>query len=140
MTDNHHPPDSEVPRKPKRRSFTAAYKLRILEETDHCDSRGQIGELLRREGLYSSHLTDWRRQRTTGQLQALRPKKRGRKKDEHAAEVAALRRENDRLRTQLAQAELIIAAQKKLLHQSSLRVILFSNICFTVIRSDDWTA
>ena len=55
-----------------------------------------------------------RRQRTAGQLQALRPKKRGRKKDEHAAEMAALRRENERLRTQLAQAELIIAAQKKL--------------------------
>lgn len=118
MTDNHHSPgtpaDPEVPRKPKRRTFTAAYKLRILAEADNCDSRGQIGELLRREGLYSSHLTDWRRQRTAGQLQALTPKKRGRKKDEHAAEIAALRRENDRLRSQLAQAELIIAAQKKL--------------------------
>jgi len=118
MTDNHHPPgtpvDPEVPRKPKRRTFTAAYKLRILEEADNCDSRGQIGELLRREGLYSSHLTDWRRQRTAGQLRALAPQKRGRKKDEHAAEMAALRRENERLRTQLAQAELIIAAQKKL--------------------------
>lgn len=118
MTDNHHQPgapvDPEVPRKPKRRAFTATYKLRILEEADYCDSRGQIGELLRREGLYSSHLADWRRQRTTGQLQALRPKKRGRKKDETAAEMAALRRENERLRTQLAQAELIIAAPKKL--------------------------
>ena len=62
MTYNHHPPGTptnpEVPRKPKRRSFTAAHKLRILEEADHCDSRGQIGELLCREGLYSSHLTD----------------------------------------------------------------------------------
>jgi len=88
--------------------------LRILEEADHCEHRGQIGDLLRREGLYSSHLTDWRRQRTSGQLQALAPRKRGRKKDEHAAELAALRRENERLRTQLSQAELIIEAQKKL--------------------------
>jgi len=118
MTNTHHPTgipaDPEVPRKPKRRTFTAAYKLRILEEADRCDGRGQIGNLLRREGLYSSHLTDWRRQRTSGQLQALAPRKRGRKRDEYAAELAALRRENARLRTQLSQAELIIEAQKKL--------------------------
>jgi len=85
-----------------------------LEASNRCDERGQINDLLRREGLYSPHLTDWRRQRTSGQLPALTFKKRGCKKDEHAAEMAALRRENERLRTQLTQAELIIAAQKKL--------------------------
>ena len=99
---------------PKRRLFTAAYKQRILEEAERCEQHGSIGELLRREGLYSSHLTTWRRQRTAGQLQALSPQKRGPKKDEQAAELATLRRENERLRAQLAQAELIITAQKKL--------------------------
>jgi transposase-like protein len=107
-------PDPEVRPRPKRRNFTAAYKLRVLEEADRCEQHGGIGELLRREGLYSSHLTTWRRQRTAGQLQALTPQKRGPKKDEQAAELAALRRENERLRTQLTQAELIITAQKKL--------------------------
>jgi transposase-like protein len=73
-----------------------------------------MGALLRREGLYSSHLTTWRRQREAGELAGLTPKKRGRKKDKEAAELARLRRENERLRKQLEQAELIIAAQKKL--------------------------
>ena len=118
MARKYHPngtsADPIVSAKAHRRSFSATYKLCILEEADQCKDRGQIGELLRREGLYSSHLSDWRKQRTAGQLQALAPRKRGRKKDEHAAEIAALRRENERLRTQLSQAELIIAAQKKL--------------------------
>jgi transposase len=107
-------PDPEVVPRAKRRSFTAAYKLRILEEVAKCDRPGQIGALLRREGLYSSHLTTWRRQRREGQLQGLRPKKRGRKADPQAAEIAALRKENERLRTRLEQAELIIDVQKKL--------------------------
>jgi transposase len=107
-------PDSEVSTKAKRRSFTAAYKRRILEEADSCTELGEIGALLRREGLYSSHLAKWRRQREAGGLDGLKPKKRGRKKDEEAAEIAQLRRENERLRKQLEQAELIIAAQKKL--------------------------
>lgn len=111
---NKNQPDPEVSPTPKRRLFTAAYKLRILEEADRCEQHGGIGNLLRREGLYSSHLSTWRRQRNTGQLQALSPQKRGPKKDEQAAEVAALHRENERLRAQLAQAELIITAQKKL--------------------------
>ena len=106
-------PDPEVVPQAKRRAFSAAYKLRILEEADRCDQRGQIGALLRREGLYSSHLTTWRRQRAAGQLSGLSPK-RGRKKDEQAAKIAALRRENERLQSQLSQAELIITAQKKL--------------------------
>lgn len=107
-------PDPEVSAKAKRRSFTAEYKRRILEEADGCTEPGEIGALLRREGLYSSHLAKWRRQREAGGLDGLKPKKRGRKKDEEAAEIAQLRRENERLRKQLEQAELIIAAQKKL--------------------------
>ncbi len=107
-------PDPEVSTKAKRRSFTAEYKRRILEEADSCTEPGEIGALLRREGLYSSHLAKWRRQREAGGLDGLKPKKRGRKKDEEAAEIAQLRRENERLRKQLEQAELIIAAQKKL--------------------------
>jgi len=107
--------DPEVVPKAKRRQFTAKYKLRILEEADHCTERGQIGELLRREGLYSSHLSKWRQQRARGQLQGLAPKKRGRKgQDPSIAELALLRRENERLRAQLEQAEIIIDVQKKL--------------------------
>lgn len=111
---NEYRPEPEVPETPTRRTFTAAYKLRILEEADRSEQHGGIGELLRREGLYSSHLTTWRRQRKAGQLQALGSQKRGPRKDEQAAELAALRRENEQLRSRLAQAELIIAAQKKL--------------------------
>jgi transposase-like protein len=108
-------PDPEVVPKAKRRQFTAKYKLRVLEEADRCTERGQIGELLRREGLYSSHLSKWRQQRARGQLQGLAPKKRGRKgQDPSVAELARLRRENERLRVQLEQAEIIIDVQKKL--------------------------
>ena len=108
-------PDPEVVPKAKRRQFTAKYKLRILEEADRCTERGQIGELLRREGLYSSHLSKWRQQRARGQLQGLAPKKRGRRcSDPSAAELARLRRENERLRAELEKAEIIIDVQKKL--------------------------
>ena len=108
-------PDPEVVPKAKRRQFTAKYKLRILEEVDRCTERGQIGELLRREGLYSSHLSKWRQQRARGQLQGLAAKKRGRAAQVPAAiELAQLRRENERLRAQLEQAEIIIDVQKKL--------------------------
>jgi transposase-like protein len=98
----------------KRRRFSAAYKLRIVQEADECVRPGQVGELLRREGLYSSQLSDWRRERAAGQLQGLNEKKRGPKPDVQAAELASLRRENERLKGQLSQAELIISAQKKL--------------------------
>lgn len=104
--------DPEVVPRAKRRIYTASYKLSILQEADRCDQSGQIGALLRREGLYSSHLSTWRRQRVAGQLEALSKKKRGPKAED--AEVIALRRENTRLLAQLEQAELIIAAQKKL--------------------------
>lgn len=107
--------EPEVLPRAKRRRFLAEYKLRILEEADNCTQRGQIGALLRREGLYSSHLSTWRQQRTLGQLEGLSPKKRGRKpQDPVDEEVARLQRENERLRARLEQAEMIIDVQKKL--------------------------
>ena len=107
-------PDPEVVPRAKRRQFSAQYKLRILTEADQCTQRGEIGALLRREGLYSSHLTTWRKQRERGQLQGLTPKKRGRKPDPQAAELARLQRENERLKVRLEQAETIIEVQKKI--------------------------
>ena len=108
-------PDPEVVPKAKRRKFSVEYKRRILEEADHCTESGQIGALLRREGLYSSHLSTWRRQRDQGLVQALSPKKRGRKrKDEMEREVSRLQRENEGLQASLEQAEMIIEVQKKL--------------------------
>jgi len=109
-------PSPEVLEKPARRRFTAEYKLKILAEADACSEPGALGELLRREGLYSSHLSTWRRQRDEGALTGLQPKRRGRKakpKNPLADEVARLGRENRRLREQLRQAELIIDVQKK---------------------------
>jgi transposase len=108
-------PDPEVVPKAKRRQFTVKYKLRIIGEADACTEPGQIGSLLRREGLYSSYLSKWRQQREDGQLQALSSKKRGRKpEDPSVEELAQLQRENERLRTRLEQAEIIIDVQKKL--------------------------
>ena len=78
-------PDSQVVPKAKRRRFNAKYKLDILAEADNCTERGEIGALLRREGLYSSHLTDWRKQRDRGALEGLRGRKRGRKPDRFGA-------------------------------------------------------
>ena len=104
--------EPQVVGRAKRRRLSAAYKLRIVQEADECARTGQIGELLRREGLYSSQLSDWRRERAAGQLQGLAEKKRGPKPDVQAAELASLRHENERLRAQLSQAELIISAQK----------------------------
>lgn len=97
-------PDTEVVARPKRRRFTSAYKLRILEEADRCIRPGEIGALLRREGLYSSSLTTWRRQRERGQLQH----------QPLTQEMAQLRRENRRLRQQVERAEAVIDVQKKL--------------------------
>lgn len=107
-------PDPEVSALPRRRFFTAEYKMRVLEEIDAAKEPGSIGAILRREGLYSSHLTEWRKERRRGSLAAL-SKKRGRKptKDPAAAELERLRRENAKLKKQLAQAELIIDVQKK---------------------------
>lgn len=111
------PPNPEVPEKKPRRRFTAQYKLRILEEADACKLPGQLGSLLRREGLYSSNLTTWRKQRDQGLLEVLSPKKRGRKplvRNPLAQEVARLQRENERLKKKLKKAEIIIDVQKKI--------------------------
>ena len=111
------PPDPEVLEKALRRKFTAQYKLRILQEAERCTTTGQIGALLRREGLYSSNLTTWRRQREQGTLEALSPKHRGpkaKKLDPFARRIAELERENNNLKQKLKQAETIIAVQKKL--------------------------
>jgi transposase-like protein len=108
------PPDPEVPPRAKRRQFSPEYKQRILEEADACTQRGQIGALLRREGLYTSHLDKWRAQRVQGTLAGLAPKKRGRKPKPEAAENARLRRELERLQRKVQRAETIIAFQKKL--------------------------
>ena len=108
-------PDPEVVEKASRRRFTAKYKLQVLEEADHCEP-GEIGALLRREGLYSSHLTTWRRQREAGALAALTPRKRGRRGrtvDAQGTRVVELEREVERLRQRLLQAETIIEVQKK---------------------------
>jgi len=110
-------PNPEVLEKPLRRRFTAEHKLRILQEVDALTDSGQIGALLRREGLYSSHLTTWRRQREAGTIEALRPKKRGRRgrrRDPVIQENEQLRRENDRLAHRLQKAEAIIEIQKKI--------------------------
>jgi transposase-like protein len=107
-------PDPEVEARAKRRQFSAKYKVRILNEADQCSQRGEIGALLRREGLYSSHLTTWRSQRDRGKLAGLTPKKRGRKPDPQTAKLARLQRENKRLKARLEQAETIIEVQKKL--------------------------
>jgi len=106
-------PNPEVVVKADRRRFTAAYKHRILQEADAATQPGAIGALLRREGLYSSHLSTWRHQRTQGELLGLTPAKRGRQADPQAAEIVRLQRETERLTAQLMRAELIIEVQKK---------------------------
>ena len=109
-------PDPEVSSSRRRRNLTAAYKLKILQKIDECTEPGQVGALLRREGLYSSNITRWRNQREQGILTAMTPKKRGRKKvkDPTTDEVTRLQKENERLRKKLWQAEQIIEVQKKI--------------------------
>lgn len=109
-------PTPELTATPKRRSFAAKYKLRILEETDRAADTGSISAILRREGLYSSALTDWRRQRAAGTLGALQPRPRGPEKalaNPLQAELAKANREVAALRRRLDQAEAIISIQKK---------------------------
>ena len=107
----------EVAEKPARRRFTAAYKLQILEEADACNGTpGALGALLRREGLYFSHLSTWRRQREEATSAGLTPKKRGRKKPdsgEQSQRIKRLEQENQRLRRKLRQAETILEIQKR---------------------------
>lgn len=105
-------PDPEVPERARRRRFTVSFKLRVLQEAAACKN-GELGALLRREGLYSSHLTAWRRQREQGVLSAVQPRRGRPPKDPTSAEVARLRRENERLTRKLAAAETVIDIQKK---------------------------
>ena len=109
-------PDPEVAEKKSRRRFSAKYKLRILQEADNCTQPGQLGALLRRQGLYSSNLTTWKKQRDQGMLTGLTPKKRGRKNKPQnplANQLARLEKENRKLRLKLKHAETIIDVQKK---------------------------
>ncbi len=113
---NHYAANPEVFERPQRRRFTAAYKLRIVQEADAAVEFRQVGALLRREGLYSSQLAAWRRARDAGALSAL-GQPRGRKPaDPVIADVARLQRENATLTRRLAVAEEIIAVQKKVAH------------------------
>ena len=109
-------PDPEVDARPQRRRFTADEKLRVLKEADACKEAGDVGALLRREGLYSSHLSHWRKARDEGALSTL-SRQRGPKvrRDPLRKEVERLQRENERLQQRLDQAEVIIEVQKKLL-------------------------
>ena len=108
-------PDPEVAAKATRRRFTAAYKLLIVEKADACETPGEIGELLRREGLYSSHLSSWRKASREGSLRGLAkrrgPKPSGGKRE--AMKVRKLERENARLREELRKARIIIDVQGK---------------------------
>lgn len=109
-------PDPEVVAGAKRRTFTAEYKQRILAEADAASAQpGAVGALLRREGLYSSHLVAWRRERQAGILRGLTPHRRGpkSKSNPQEEEIQKLRRENQRLTEQLRKAEIIMEVQKK---------------------------
>jgi transposase len=118
--------DPEVLERPRRRRFSAEYKVRILREAERAKESGQLGALLRREGLHTSNLTTWRRQFERGALAGLAPKKRGKKAkpaDARDRRIRELERDNERLRKRLEQAETIIEVQKKvsaLLGTSSL--------------------
>ena len=123
MTPPTHPPalvpDPEVEARPQRRTFTAAYKARIVHECDQADKHGEINAILRREGLYSSHLSDWRRRLAQAGSNGLAPKKTGRPKKSPALrathkELKRLRRELALANEKLRHAHLIIEAQKKL--------------------------
>lgn len=108
--------ETEVVSKARRRNLSTAYKMRILAEADACTRHGQLGALLRREGLYSSSLRDWRRKRDEGAFGALEPKKRGPKADADAAlmrELATKDKRIEQLEKKLKNAEMIIDVQKK---------------------------
>jgi transposase-like protein len=108
-------PDPEVVADAKRRAFTAEYELRILAEADAAAHSGAIGALLRREGLYSSHLVTWRRERQAGILKGLTPHKRGpkSKRNPQEEEMQKLRRENQHLTEELRKAVIVMDVQKK---------------------------
>lgn len=108
-------PDPEVPAKATRRSFTAGYKASVLAQLDACAGRGEVGAVLRREGLYSSLVAEWRKQRAAGALQGLEAGKRGRRaRDPLEVENERLRRDNTLLQGRLSRAETVIDVQSKL--------------------------
>lgn len=113
MLNGVQPQETEVVAKAKRRSFTAKYKRKIVREADACKEPGEVGALLRREGLYSSHLTTWRREVEQREQAALAPKKRGPKVDERDRKIADQAREIDKLKARAERAELIVEIQKK---------------------------
>ena len=109
--------DVQVAAKPRRRTYTAEYKRRILKEADACTAPGAIGALLRREGLYSSLLVEWRRARGRGELAALAPKKRGRKPipvDPRDRKISELERQLGQMTGRAERAEVLVDAQKNL--------------------------
>lgn len=109
-------PDPEVPSRARRRRFTASYKLQILRELDSVTEPGEVGALLRREGLYSSHISQWRKKRAAGELQGLSAKRQGRPpkpRNPLSTEVERLERDNAKLAEELRKARLIIEVQKK---------------------------
>lgn len=109
-------PETEVPEKARRRRFSAKYKSDILKRAERCKKPGELGALLRKEGLYSSHLTHWRQQRRSAEEAALAPKKRGPKaevRDEREARIAALEREIALLTARAEKAEALVTLQKK---------------------------
>jgi len=103
-------PDPEVLARPKRRTFTAEYKRQILEQAEALAGTGQIGAMLRREGLYTTHLSAWRREEAQGKLAALTPAKPGRKAKEDPAttEITRLKRQVARLEAKLARAQILL--------------------------------
>jgi len=109
-------PDAEVAAKPRRRRFTAEYRLHILEEAERCTKSGEVGQLLRREGLYSSHLTAWRKARRDGALRGLASKKRGAKpkaRNPLEPKVRELELKVARLEKELHKAHTILDVQEK---------------------------
>ncbi len=116
LTNGSKPADLEVVERAVRRRFTPQYKLKILREAERCSTPGEVGALLRREGLYSSNLSAWRKQREAGALASMSATKRGRqaKLSAQDKELAGLRQELERVRQKLGQAEKIIEVQKKL--------------------------
>jgi transposase-like protein len=105
------PPDPELVERARRRKFSAEYKLRVVREADGCTKPGEIGALLRREGLYTSHLSVWRKQRDAGGLKALAKKRGPRARDPQDAQIASLRRRAERAEAELEKARRVIEVQ-----------------------------
>ena len=118
-------PNPEVLARAKRRTYTADYKLKVLGEVDSASGSGEIGAVLRKHGLYSSHLTKWRQERKSGILEGLAPQKRGPKSKASplTAENQKLRRDNDRLTDRLRKAEIVIDVQKKVAMLLGLTIV-----------------